>query len=111
MGSIRVSRHRLHIRIVKQTFGCVIQAKLLKDEALDMDSMNLLGIMAPIAVVMLIPAIAVLEPNALRMAIQIAPVQPTFAVFILGNSSLAYIVNYSNFQITKSTSALTMQVR
>ena len=88
-----------------------MQAKLLKDDMLKMDSMNLLRIMAPIALVMLLPAIAVLEPDALQMAVKILHGQPGFAVVILGNISLAYIVNFSNFQITKATSALTMQVK
>ena len=75
-----------------------------------MDSMNLLRIMAPIAAVMLLPAIAVLEPDAAQVALRLFRWQPSLAALILANASLAYVVNFSNFQITKVTSALTMQV-
>ena len=87
-----------------------MQAKLLKDEMVKMDSMNLLRIMAPIAALMLLPAIALWEPDALQVALRLLRGQPNFAVLILANASLAYAVNFSNFQITKVTSALTMQV-
>ena len=76
-----------------------------------MDSMNLLRLMAPIAALMLVPAIALLEPGVLGVAFKLLYTKPAFGMLLLANSSLAYIVNYTNFKLTKCTSALTLQVR
>ena len=76
-----------------------------------MDSLNLLRVMAPIAAVMLVPAIALLEPGVFATAIKLAYTQPAFGMLLLANSGLAYIVNYTNFRLTKVTSPLTLQVR
>lgn len=72
--------------------------------------MNLLRLMSPIALLLLLPAIALLEPTAPLTAARLLASEPGFVVLLLGNSSLAYIVNFTNFQITKYTSALTLQV-
>ena len=88
-----------------------VQEILLNSELERMDSMNLLRIMAPIAVLLLLPAMLLLEPGVMGVAMRLMHMQPAFGILLLSNSSLAYIVNYSNFQITKCTSALTLQVR
>jgi len=87
-----------------------LQAILLNGESESMDSMNLLRLMAPIAALMLVPAIALLEPGVLGVASRLLYTKPAFGMLLLANSSLAYIVNYTNFKLTKCTSALTLQV-
>ena len=75
-----------------------------------MDSLNLLRFMAPIAAIILLPATLLLEPNAFFTAVELLCTQPAFGIVLVANSSLAYIVNHSNLQVTKCTSALTLQV-
>jgi multidrug transporter EmrE-like cation transporter len=72
--------------------------------------MNLLLYMAPIAVVVLLPATLLLEPNVLGITIRQAQVDPGIVFLLLVNSSMAYFVNLTNFLVTKHTSALTLQV-
>ena len=92
--------------------SCIaLQGILLSDQSEKLDSMNLLRLMSPVAMFLLLPAIALLEPTAPSVALQLLATQPGFLLLIVGNSSLAYIVNFTNFQITKYTSALTLQVR
>ena len=91
-------------------FQLELQAILLNGENESMDSMNLLRLMAPIAALMLVPAIALLEPGVLGVALKLLSTKPAFGMLLLANSSLAYIVNYTNFKLTKCTSALTLQV-
>lgn len=88
-----------------------VQGILLIDEIEKMDSLNLLRRMAPIAALMLIPAIMILEPEAPGSAISLIHAQPLFGLLLVGNSSLAYLVNFTNLQITKNTSPLTLQVQ
>ena len=75
-----------------------------------MDSLNLLRFMAPMAAIMLLPAILLLEPDASFTAVELLRSQPAFGIVLLANSSLAYVVNHCNLQVTKCTSALTLQV-
>ncbi|CAL8462871.1 g2405 [Coccomyxa elongata] len=95
---------------VARALKAVLQGVLLADQSEKLDSMNLLRLMSPVAMVLLLPAIALLEPSAPSVALQLLLNEPNFLVLIVGNSSLAYIVNFTNFQITKYTSALTLQV-
>ena len=67
--------------------------------------------MAPMAAIMLLPAILYLEPEASLTAMELLWTQPAFGMVLLANSSLAYVVNHCNLQVTKCTSALTLQVR
>ena len=87
------------------------QGILLADQAERLDSMNLLRLMAPVALALLLPAIALLEPGAPGAALALAAERPGFVGLLAGNAALAYVVNFTNFQITKYTSALTLQVR
>ena len=60
---------------------------------------------------MLYQAIALLEPTAPAAALAAAAERPGFVALLAGNAALAYVVNFTNFQITKLTSALTLQAR
>ncbi len=83
---------------------------LLADQSEKLDSMNLLRLMAPIAATLTLPAVALLEPTAPHVAWRLLLTQPGFAALLVGNASLAYVVNFTNFQVTHYTSALTLQV-
>ena len=83
---------------------------MLADQSEKLDSMNLLRLMSPIAATLTLPAVALLEPTAPHVAWRLLLTQPGFAVLLVGNASLAYVVNFTNFQVTHYTSALTLQV-
>jgi len=76
-----------------------------------LNSMNLLLYMAPIAVILLLPATIFMEDNVVGVTIQLAKKDFTIVWLLLFNSCLAYFVNLTNFLVTKHTSALTLQVR
>lgn len=88
----------------------VLQGILLSSEEEKLNSMDLLRYMAPVAVVLLVPATLMMEPDALGAAAALAREDPSFVWMLLGNSSLAYLVNLTNFLVTKHTSPLTLQV-
>lgn len=75
-----------------------------------LNSMNLLLYMAPIAVILLLPATLFMEDNVVGVTIQLAKKDFTIVWLLLFNSCLAYFVNLTNFLVTKHTSALTLQV-
>lgn len=75
-----------------------------------MDSMDLLRYMAPVAVMLLVPATLVMERDALAVVAALARDDPSFVWILVCNSSLAYFVNLTNFLVTKHTSPLTLQV-
>lgn len=115
----------------------MVQGLLLADSSEKMDSMNLLLYMAPIAALLLIPAIMISEPTVLFVAreqayadhsepaiayqlpFSITPQSYTADPWHFGsvgflpalalNATLAFFVNLSNFMVTKHTSALTLQ--
>ena len=89
----------------------VLQGILLADQSEKLDSMNLLRLMSPIAATLTLPAVVLLEPDAPHVAWRLLLTQPGFAALLVGNASLAYVVNFTNFQVTHYTSALTLQVR
>jgi len=72
--------------------------------------MNLLLYMAPIAVVVLLPATLYMEENVVGVTIALARQDFRIVWLLLFNSALAYFVNLTNFLVTKHTSALTLQV-
>eukprot|EP01018_Ginkgo_biloba_P035480 Gb_40123 [translate_table: standard] len=88
----------------------VLQGLLLSSEGEKLNSMNLLLYMAPIAVVLLLPATLLLEPNVLGLTIALARQDMRIVYYLFFNSALAYFVNLTNFLVTKHTSALTLQV-
>lgn len=72
--------------------------------------MNLLLYMAPIAVILILPATIIMEKNVISVTLALAREDSKFILYLLFNSSLAYFVNLTNFLVTKYTSALTLQV-
>lgn len=76
-----------------------------------LNSMNLLLYMAPIAVLLLLPATIYMEENVVGITVALAREDFKIIVYLLFNSCLAYFVNLTNFLVTKHTSALTLQVR
>lgn len=85
-----------------ETFFCYLREKL--------NSMNLLLYMAPIAVVLLLPATIIMEENVVGITLALARNDMNIVWLLLFNSALAYFVNLTNFLVTKHTSALTLQV-
>ncbi|KAL5727925.1 hypothetical protein ACHQM5_001064 [Ranunculus cassubicifolius] len=88
----------------------VVQGILLTSDGEKLHSMNLLLYMAPMAALILLPFTIYIEGNIAAITIQKAR-EDNFIVFLLlGNSTVAYLVNLTNFLVTKHTSALTLQV-
>jgi CDP-diglyceride synthetase len=87
-----------------------LQSILLVDPAEKVDSMNLLLWMAPMAFVLLIPVVAVLEPSRALDVVQRLQFSPDFRGLLLCNCLLAFFANLLNFLIIRATSALTLQV-
>lgn len=73
--------------------------------------MNLLLYMAPIAVVLLLPATLYMEENVVGITLALARDDFRIVWYLMFNSALAYFVNLTNFLVTKHTSALTLQVQ
>ncbi|KAK6135903.1 hypothetical protein DH2020_010410 [Rehmannia glutinosa] len=88
----------------------VVQGILLSSEGEKLNSMNLLLYMAPIAVVLLLPATIYMEENVVGITLALAREDSRIIWLLLFNSALAYFVNLTNFLVTKHTSALTLQV-
>ncbi|KAH9766743.1 putative sugar phosphate/phosphate translocator [Citrus sinensis] len=88
----------------------VLQGILLSSEGEKLNSMNLLLYMAPIAVVLLLPATLIMEKNVVGITLALARDDVKIIWYLLFNSALAYFVNLTNFLVTKHTSALTLQV-
>ncbi|XP_002988030.2 probable sugar phosphate/phosphate translocator At3g11320 isoform X1 [Selaginella moellendorffii] len=88
----------------------VVQGLLLTSEAEKLHSMNLLMYMAPIAVVLLLPAALIIEGNVFGVIASEAEKKPWFLLVLAANMMIAYSVNLFNFLVTKHTSALTLQV-
>ncbi|XP_058181872.1 probable sugar phosphate/phosphate translocator At3g11320 [Rhododendron vialii] len=88
----------------------VLQGILLSSEGEKLNSMNLLLYMAPIAVLLLLPATLIMEENVVGLTLALARDDIRIVWYLLFNSALAYFVNLTNFLVTKHTSALTLQV-
>ncbi|KAI3705081.1 hypothetical protein L1987_75313 [Smallanthus sonchifolius] len=88
----------------------VVQGILLSSEGEKLNSMNLLLYMAPIAVVLLLPATMYMEENVVGITKAFARQDFGIVWLLILNSSLAYFVNLTNFLVTKHTTALTLQV-
>ncbi|KAL7608422.1 probable sugar phosphate/phosphate translocator At1g12500 [Lactuca sativa] len=88
----------------------VVQGLLLTSDSEKLHSMNLLLYMAPMAAAILLPFTLYIEGNVLGKTLEKAK-SDSFMVFLLiGNATVAYLVNLTNFLVTKHTSALTLQV-
>ncbi|XP_010922503.1 probable sugar phosphate/phosphate translocator At3g11320 [Elaeis guineensis] len=88
----------------------VLQGILLSSEGEKLNSMNLLLYMAPVAVLLLLPATLFMEENVVGITLALAREDIRIIWLLLFNSTLAYFVNLTNFLVTKHTSALTLQV-
>nr|XP_016495172.1 PREDICTED: probable sugar phosphate/phosphate translocator At5g04160 [Nicotiana tabacum] len=93
-----------------RAFKSVLQGVLLSSEGEKLNSMNLLLYMSPIAVLVLLPATLVMEPNVIDVTTTLATEHRYLGLLILVNSAMAYGANLLNFLVTKHTSALTLQV-
>lgn len=88
----------------------VVQGILLTSEAEKLHSMNLLMYMAPMAALVLLPLSLYIEGNVAAATLAKASDDPRLILLLLGNATVAYLVNLTNFLVTKHTSALTLQV-
>ncbi|KAJ6326855.1 hypothetical protein OIU78_013862 [Salix suchowensis] len=88
----------------------VVQGILLTSEAEKLHSMNLLLYMAPMAALILLPFTLYIEGNVAAITIEKARGDPFIVFLLAGNATVAYLVNLTNFLVTRHTSALTLQV-
>ncbi|MFS7913953.1 putative sugar phosphate transporter domain-containing protein [Helianthus anomalus] len=88
----------------------VVQGLLLTSDSEKLNSMNLLLYMAPMAAVILLPISLCIEGNVLAKTVEKARTDSVLVWLLVGNATVAYLVNLSNFLVTKHTSALTLQV-
>ncbi|KAB2038973.1 hypothetical protein ES319_D03G181700v1 [Gossypium barbadense] len=72
--------------------------------------MNLLLYIAPMAALILLPFSLYNEGNVARITLEKAKTDPFIILLLIGNATVAYLVNLTNFLVTKHTSALTLQV-
>jgi drug/metabolite transporter (DMT)-like permease len=93
----------------------VLQGLILADEKDKLDPFSLLLFMSPIAFTILVLACSMMESNAFevmsaKMMMSSSTKIVSFEVTLFLNCILAFLVNLSNFMVTKSTSPLTLQV-
>ncbi|KAI3687498.1 hypothetical protein L1987_81195 [Smallanthus sonchifolius] len=88
----------------------VVQGLLLTSDSEKLHSMNLLLYMAPMAAMILLPFSLYIEGNVLSKTVEKARSDSFMALLLIGNATVAYLVNLTNFLVTKHTSALTLQV-
>ncbi|KAI3822172.1 hypothetical protein L1987_09756 [Smallanthus sonchifolius] len=88
----------------------VVQGLLLTSDSEKLHSMNLLLYMAPMAAMILLPFSLYVEGNVLSKTVEKARSDSFMALLLIGNATVAYLVNLTNFLVTKHTSALTLQV-
>ncbi|KAI4372200.1 hypothetical protein MLD38_010464 [Melastoma candidum] len=88
----------------------VVQGILLTSESEKLHSMNLLLYMAPMATMILLPVSLYVEGNVAAITVEKAIGDTFIVVLLIGNMTVAYLVNLTNFLVTKHTSALTLQV-
>ncbi|KAI4348668.1 hypothetical protein L6164_009365 [Bauhinia variegata] len=93
-----------------RAFKSVLQGILLSSEGEKLNSMNLLLYMSPIAVLVLLPAVLIMEPDVMDVTMSLGREHKSMWLLLLLNSFTAYAANLSNFLVTKHTSALTLQV-
>ncbi|KAL8101216.1 hypothetical protein AgCh_033188 [Apium graveolens] len=88
----------------------VVQGILLSSEGEKLHSMNLLLYMAPMAAMILLPFTLYIEGNVFAITVEKARTDWFMVFLLVGNATVAYLVNLTNFLVTKHTSALTLQV-
>lgn len=93
-----------------RAFKSVLQGILLADSADRIDSQAFLRRVGSWAAVMLLPATLILEPGAITSTARACRADPALTAFLAVNAILSYVVNLTNFLVTKQTSPLTLQV-
>ncbi|GER25842.1 nucleotide-sugar transporter family protein [Striga asiatica] len=93
-----------------RAFKSVLQGVLLSNDGEKLNSMNLMLYMAPIAVIVLLPAAIVMEPNVWDFLVSLGMEHKFMWMLLFINSTMAFGANLCNFLVTKHTSALTLQV-
>ncbi|XP_047320076.1 UDP-URONIC ACID TRANSPORTER 1 [Impatiens glandulifera] len=93
-----------------RAFKSVLQSILLSSEGEKLNSMNLLLYMSPVAVIVLLPATLIMEPDVLDVTVALGQKHRFMFLLLFINSAAAYLANLTNFLVTKHTSALTLQV-
>lgn len=88
----------------------VLQGLLLTNETEKMDSLNLLLFMSPFALGILVFSAFIMERNAWTAVTNNCEKSYAFTITLALNCLIAYLVNLSNFLVTKCTSPLTLQV-
>ncbi|KAK6130134.1 hypothetical protein DH2020_036113 [Rehmannia glutinosa] len=88
----------------------VVQGLLLTSEGEKLHSMNLLLYMAPMAAMILLPFTLYIEGNVFAVTLEKGRGDGFMVFLLIGNATVAYLVNLTNFLVTKHTSALTLQV-
>ncbi|CAI8609656.1 unnamed protein product [Vicia faba] len=88
----------------------VVQGIILTSDSEKLHSMNLLLYMAPLAALILLPFSLYIEGNVFVITLEKARSDPFIVFLLAGNATVAYLVNLTNFLVTKHTSALTLQV-
>ncbi|GAB2300918.1 hypothetical protein Dimus_034952 [Dionaea muscipula] len=88
----------------------VVQGIILTSESEKLHSMNLLLYMAPMSAAILLPFSIYIEGNVAAFTVEKASRDWTIVFLLAGNATVAYLVNLTNFLVTKHTSALTLQV-
>ncbi|KAL7160258.1 hypothetical protein ABFS83_01G081800 [Erythranthe nasuta] len=88
----------------------VVQGLLLTSDSEKLHSMNLLLYMAPMAAMILLPFTLYVEGNVLAVTIEKGRGDGFIVFLLVANATVAYLVNLTNFLVTKHTSALTLQV-
>ncbi|KAD4384721.1 hypothetical protein R6Q59_011131 [Mikania micrantha] len=88
----------------------VVQGLLLSSDSEKLHSMNLLLYMAPMAAMILLPFSLYIEGNVFSKTVDKVSGDSFMVALLIGNATVAYLVNLTNFLVTKHTSALTLQV-
>ncbi|KAM1074524.1 hypothetical protein ACFX11_019705 [Malus domestica] len=88
----------------------VVQGILLTSDFEKIHSMNLLLYMAPMAACILLSFTLYIEGNVAADTVKKTRTDPFIFFLLLGNATVAYLVNLTNFLVTKHTNALTLQV-
>ncbi|CAN6679238.1 unnamed protein product [Malus baccata var. baccata] len=93
-----------------QALKLVVHGILLTSDSEKLHSMNLLLYMVPMAACILLPFTLYIEGNVAAETVKKARTDPFIIFLLLGNATVAYLVNLTNFLVTKHTNGLTLQV-
>ncbi|KAG2427425.1 hypothetical protein HXX76_012361 [Chlamydomonas incerta] len=88
----------------------VLQAAMLTDERDKFHPMALLGYTSAISACFLLPLVAAVEPRGLQNMARLHATSAHFTPLLLVSCGSAFLVNWTNFVISKQLGALTLQV-